>query len=249
MVAPLLPLPALSLWRLRLRLRAPSLRADRQSPRPEIMRHRSHAHPGAGQTSRMAKGQERNRPHQSIYRDNAKISDRGATARPLQADRVPPSPCAKGLCAPCLPSLPAAPGSNLLVWKINVVMVPDLRLTVSRAVHTTGIGARTIPLGSLHRLAARPVGAFAAIRRRHTAPRRPDSPAPAATANADTVQTRQPGQGAKTGFAGIPGTRPHDGKSRDGHFARALSAILTLSERKARARARRWRSLDQAMVA
>jgi hypothetical protein len=33
-VAPLYPPPALSLWRLRLRLRAPSLRADRTSPRP-----------------------------------------------------------------------------------------------------------------------------------------------------------------------------------------------------------------------
>lgn len=57
-----------------------------------------------------------------------------------------------------------------------------------------------------------------------------------ATAGADTVQTRPSPWRAKCRNAGTFGNRPRDGESRNRPFARALSAILTLSERKARAR-------------
>jgi hypothetical protein len=91
MVAPLLPLPALSLWRLRLRLRAPSLRAGQPSPRPEIRQHHSQPQPGAGQA--IGKGKAKGRIdlicHECALRiEFGKISTGQSAPRPPYECRV-----------------------------------------------------------------------------------------------------------------------------------------------------------------
>jgi hypothetical protein len=120
------------------------------------------------------------------------------------------------------------------------------------------ITARTPPS-----LAGESMDSFAGLDRTNTAARsqthqrtrqgicRPCSNEPAATANADTVQTRQPATCGKARFAGISAHRPHDGKSRkgrSGNFGTASArANLTINLGKDRtvspARGPGWRSV------
>lgn len=56
----------------------------------------------------------------------------------------------------------------------------------------------------------------------------PPSKALAITACADTVQTRESAPRDNAAFMGVSGIRPHDGKSREGVFARDVAASFTV---------------------
>jgi hypothetical protein len=58
------------------------------------------------------------------------------------------------------------------------------------------------------------------------------------TSYADTVQTRLTADSTNAVISAISGRRPHDGKSREGIYARVAAASFTLVERKTRSRGR-----------